>query len=467
MPELNGIEATRQIVRAEPARRRARADDVRGRRLGLRRHARGRPGYLLKGADQDDIVRAIAAVGRGEAIFGPDIARRVIEYFTVAAREPRRAGVPRADRARARGARARSPQGHNNAGIAAALRAQPEDGPQPRLEHLHQAPGGRPRRRRSCARARPAWGSNRRSSERRRAWTTRSACCPRPSRPARCAPGTCSARELVAAHLARIERIDPLVNAIVTRTPERALAAADEADRRRARGDELPPLHGLPIAHKDLQDTAGVRTTYGSPSYPRPRAGQRLAAGRAAARGGRDPRGQDQHARVGRRLAHVQPRLRRHAQRLGHDALGGRLERWRRGRAGLPDAADRRRQRPRRLAAQPGRLERRARAAADARASSRAGPWRRPGCRSRSRGRWRAPRPTSPCCSRRMAGPDARDPLSQRGGARPTSPRRSRPACAAGAWPGARRVGGLPIDARRARRAGGRAPAARARRAST
>jgi amidase len=79
--------------------------------------------------------------------------------------------------------------------------------------------------------------------------------------------GACSARELVAAHLARIERIDPLVNAIVTRTPERALAAAGEADRRRARGDELPPLHGLPIAHKDLQDTAGVRTTYGSPSF--------------------------------------------------------------------------------------------------------------------------------------------------------------------------------------------------------
>ena len=79
--------------------------------------------------------------------------------------------------------------------------------------------------------------------------------------------GTCSARELVAAHLARIERIDPLVNAIVTVTPEPALAAADAADRRRVRGEDLPPLHGLPIAHKDLQDTAGVRTTYGSRSY--------------------------------------------------------------------------------------------------------------------------------------------------------------------------------------------------------
>jgi amidase len=79
--------------------------------------------------------------------------------------------------------------------------------------------------------------------------------------------GACSARELVTAHLERIERIDPLVNAIVTRTPGRALEAADEADRRRARGEDLPPLHGLPIAHKDLQDTAGVRTTYGSPSF--------------------------------------------------------------------------------------------------------------------------------------------------------------------------------------------------------
>jgi amidase len=79
--------------------------------------------------------------------------------------------------------------------------------------------------------------------------------------------GACSARELVTAHLARVERLDPLVNALVTRTPERALTAADEADRRRARGEQLPPLHGLPVAHKDLQDTAGVRTTYGSPSF--------------------------------------------------------------------------------------------------------------------------------------------------------------------------------------------------------
>ena len=83
----------------------------------------------------------------------------------------------------------------------------------------------------------------------------------------RCARARARRASSSTAHLARIERIDPLVNAIVTRTPERALVAADAADRRRAQGEELPALHGLPVAHKDLQDTAGVRTTYGSPAY--------------------------------------------------------------------------------------------------------------------------------------------------------------------------------------------------------
>ncbi len=76
-----------------------------------------------------------------------------------------------------------------------------------------------------------------------------------------------SAVELVREHLDRIERCDGAVNAVVTVVPERALVAAEEADARRAAGEPLPPLHGLPIAHKDLVDTAGVRTTYGSPSF--------------------------------------------------------------------------------------------------------------------------------------------------------------------------------------------------------
>ena len=66
------------------------------------------------------------------------------------------------------------------------------------------------------------------------------------------------------AHLARIEAIDPSVNAIVTFQPERALEAAVRADERMSRGEGVGHLHGLPVAHKDLANTAGVRTTMGS-----------------------------------------------------------------------------------------------------------------------------------------------------------------------------------------------------------
>jgi amidase len=77
--------------------------------------------------------------------------------------------------------------------------------------------------------------------------------------------GELSARELVAAHLARVEQTNPLVNAIVTSTAERAMAEAHRADERFTRGESLGLLHGLPFVVKDTHDTAGVRTTYGSP----------------------------------------------------------------------------------------------------------------------------------------------------------------------------------------------------------
>jgi amidase len=73
-----------------------------------------------------------------------------------------------------------------------------------------------------------------------------------------------SVREVVAAHLDRIAEVNPRLNAIVTLDPERALVYADAADRRVATGEPLGPLHGLPVGVKDLQDTAGMRTTYGS-----------------------------------------------------------------------------------------------------------------------------------------------------------------------------------------------------------
>jgi amidase len=76
-----------------------------------------------------------------------------------------------------------------------------------------------------------------------------------------------SARDVMAAHLARIERVNPKINAIVTLVAERALADAGRADDKQARGEALGPLHGLPVAHKDLVNTAGIRTTLGSPLY--------------------------------------------------------------------------------------------------------------------------------------------------------------------------------------------------------
>ena len=76
--------------------------------------------------------------------------------------------------------------------------------------------------------------------------------------------GELSAREVMAAHLAQIERVNPALNAIVTLVAEPAMNEARAADERQARGEPLGPLHGLPVAHKDLFDTRGIRTTYGS-----------------------------------------------------------------------------------------------------------------------------------------------------------------------------------------------------------
>ena len=76
-----------------------------------------------------------------------------------------------------------------------------------------------------------------------------------------------SAREALEEHLKQIDRVNPRVNAIVTLIADQATAAATRADEMQAHGETLGPLHGLPVAHKDLIDTAGVRTTYGSPLF--------------------------------------------------------------------------------------------------------------------------------------------------------------------------------------------------------
>ena len=77
-----------------------------------------------------------------------------------------------------------------------------------------------------------------------------------------------SAREVMAAHLERINRVNPTVNAIVAKLDdEKCLALAAAADERAAKGEALGPLHGLPIAFKDLQPAVGFPWTRGSTIY--------------------------------------------------------------------------------------------------------------------------------------------------------------------------------------------------------
>jgi amidase len=76
-----------------------------------------------------------------------------------------------------------------------------------------------------------------------------------------------SVSEVMNAHLAQIERVNPKVNAIITLLPEQALEQARAADEALTRGREAGPLFGLPIAHKDLTLTKGIRTTFGSPIF--------------------------------------------------------------------------------------------------------------------------------------------------------------------------------------------------------
>ncbi len=76
-----------------------------------------------------------------------------------------------------------------------------------------------------------------------------------------------TAVEVMEAHLARIAKVNPTLNAIVTLLPDEARRGAEAADAALARGEPVGPLHGLPVAHKDLTPTRGIRTTFGSPIF--------------------------------------------------------------------------------------------------------------------------------------------------------------------------------------------------------
>ena len=79
--------------------------------------------------------------------------------------------------------------------------------------------------------------------------------------------GQLSPVELLESCIRRIEAVNPLLNAIVNFCPERARSEAVAAEQAAARGDDLGPLHGLPLGVKDLNHVAGIRTTFGSPLF--------------------------------------------------------------------------------------------------------------------------------------------------------------------------------------------------------
>ncbi len=94
MPGMNGIEATRRIHETNPETGvlvLTMFDDDDSVFAAMRAGARG---YLLKDADKDEVVRAIVAVERGEAIFSPAIARRMIQYFSASPASSNRKGQP-------------------------------------------------------------------------------------------------------------------------------------------------------------------------------------------------------------------------------------------------------------------------------------------------------------------------------------------------------------------------------------
>ena len=172
-----------------------------------------------------------------------------------------------------------------------------------------------------------------------------------------------SAREVMTAHLARIERVNPRVNAIVTLVAERALADAARADELATRGGPLGVLHGLPVAHKDLVETAGIRTTRGSlfyrdnvPTRDAPIVTRMRAAGAITCGKTNTP-----ELGAGSQTFNSVFGATRNPYDVTQDL---RWQQRRRGRrAGLRDGADRGRQRHRRFAAQSGGVLQRGRAA--------------------------------------------------------------------------------------------------------
>ena len=139
MPGIGGIEATRQIAKAAPDVAILMLTMFEDDESVFAAMRAGALGYVLKGASPDSMIRAIAAVAGGEAIFSPGVARRALTYLTA----PAQPGPPVSAADAARAGRAGADCGWDvQHGHRCPLRPGHEHGQQPRLQHLRQAPGG-------------------------------------------------------------------------------------------------------------------------------------------------------------------------------------------------------------------------------------------------------------------------------------------------------------------------------------
>ena len=263
-----------------------------------------------------------------------------------------------------------------------------------------------------------------------------------------------SSRDVMAAHLAQIERVNPKVNAIVTLVAEQAMAEAARADESLARGGAVGVLHGLPVAHKDLVDTAGIRTTRGSPSIATTcrratRSSSRGFARRARSRWARRTRRSSAPGRRRSTRSSARPAIPTTSPRRAAAAAAAPRWRWPAGWCPSPTAAT--------PAARCATRRRSATSSASGR--------RRAACRG-SPASW-SPLSVSGPMARSVgdvalflsaiAGPDPRNPLSHRGGRRALSARRLAAVSRTCAWHGGADSGGIPFEPEIRR---GRRPAA-------
>ena len=150
-----------------------------------------------------------------------------------------------------------------------------------------------------------------------------------------------SSVELTNDCLAQIGKLNPVLNAFITVTADSALARAEELDRELGQGIDRGPLHGIPIAHKDLMRTKGRAHDVRIENLRRFRAGSRCRGGREVGGSGRRDGGESRAARTRVRDHVRQSAFWDHSKPAQSRAFAGRIERRVGSRGGYKDGVRR------------------------------------------------------------------------------------------------------------------------------